>query len=169
MRLRPSGRRRPADYELAAPWAATEATRPDTTIPQRAPRDAGLSSAELQDFRMRSWWETPVRQKHTVPGLLLMAICLMVAPDRTAARQTDQMVSTCEILLSEQWHALSQGNGNAANKVLGRARRQGCLEPPVASDLCHIPAGQEAVQDLNGNTELVNVARSQQRLLGCQV
>ena len=69
----------------------------------------------------------------------------------------------------EQWHTLSQGNGNAANKVLGRARRQGCLEPPVASGLCHIPAGQEALQGPNGNTELVNVARSQQRLLGCQV
>jgi hypothetical protein len=98
-----------------------------------------------------------------------MAICLAVAPDRTAAGQTDQLISTCEILLSEQWHALSQGKGNAANKVLGRARRQGCLEPPVASDLCHIPAEQEAVQDLKGNTELANVARSQQRLLGCQV
>jgi hypothetical protein len=35
--------------------------------------------------------------------------------------------------------------------------------------ISHSPAGQEAVHDLNGNTELVNVARSQQRLLGCQV
>jgi len=118
---------------------------------------------------MRSWWETPVRQRYTIPWLLLMAFSLMVASDRTSARQTDQLVSTCEILLSEQWHALSQGNGNTANKVLGRARRQGCLEPPAASGLCHVPAGQEALRDLNGNTELVNVARSQQRLLGCQV
>ncbi len=99
----------------------------------------------------------------------IFVTCLMVAAGRAAAGETGQLISSCQVLLSHQWQALSKGNEAAANKVLGRARQEGCLQPPIATRLCHIPAEQEAIQDLKGHTALVNIARSQQRLLGCRI
>ncbi len=99
----------------------------------------------------------------------IFVTCLMVAAGSAAAGETGQLISSCQVLLSHQWQALSKGNEAAANKVLGRARQEGCLQPPIATRLCHIPAEQEAIQDLKGHTALVNIARSQQRLLGCRI
>jgi hypothetical protein len=99
----------------------------------------------------------------------IFVTCLTIAAGSAAAGEAGQLTATCQILLSQQWQALSKGNEAAANKVLGRARQDGCLQPPVAARLCHIPAEQEAIQDLDGNTALVNIARSQQRLLGCRI
>jgi hypothetical protein len=99
----------------------------------------------------------------------IFVTCLTAASGNAAAGEAGQLAASCQILLSRQWQALSQGKETAANKVLGRARQDGCLQPPVAAGLCHIPAEQEAIQDLNGNTALVNIARSQQRLLGCGI
>ncbi len=99
----------------------------------------------------------------------IFVTCLTVGAGSAAAAEAGQLTATCQILLSRQWQALSKGNETAANKALGRARQEGCLQPPVAARLCHIPAEQEAIQDLDGNTALVNIARSQQRLLGCRI
>ncbi len=99
----------------------------------------------------------------------IFATCLTIASGSAAAGETGQLISSCQVLLSHQWKALSKGNEAAANKVLGRARQEGCLQPPIATRLCHIPAEQEAIQDLKGHTALVNIARSQQRLLGCRI
>ena len=105
----------------------------------------------------------------TATGFGLFAAGLTLGAGGAAAGEANQLTATCQVLLSQQWKALSQGNEAAANKVFGRARQEGCLQPPVAARLCPIPLEQEAIQDLNGNTALVNVARSQQRLLGCRV
>ena len=99
----------------------------------------------------------------------IFVTCLTVAAGSAAAGEAGRLTATCQVLLSRQWQALSKGNETAANKVFGRARQEGCLLPPVAARLCPIPAEQEAIQDLNGNTALVNIARSQQRLLGCRI
>ena len=99
----------------------------------------------------------------------ILVTCLTVAPGSAAAGEAGQLTSSCQVLLAQQWQALSKGNEAAANKVLGRARQEGCLQPPIATRLCHIPAEQEAIQDLKGHTALVNIARSQQRLLGCRI
>jgi len=99
----------------------------------------------------------------------IFVTCLTVAAGSAAAGEAGRLTATCQVLLFRQWQALSKGNETAANKVFGRARQEGCLLPPVAARLCPIPAEQEAIQDLNGNTALVNIARSQQRLLGCRI
>ncbi len=96
-------------------------------------------------------------------------MCLTVVSSNVTAGEAGQLTSACQVLLAQQWQALSKGNEAASNKILGRARQNGCLQPPVATRLCNIPAEQEAIYDLNSNTALVNIARSQQRLLGCKM
>jgi hypothetical protein len=96
-----------------------------------------------------------------------IAACLAVPYRNGVAGETAQKVSACQVLLARQWQALDQSNPAAANKFLGQARQDGCLQHPVAAQLCHIPAEQEARYDLNVNVTLVNRARNQQRLLGC--
>ncbi len=100
-------------------------------------------------------------------GLIVM--CFLVVPSNAKAGEAAQLTSTCQVLLAQQWQALSKGNIAAANRILGRARQDGCLQPPVAARLCHIPVEQQAINDVSGNTALVNIARNQQRLLGCKM
>jgi hypothetical protein len=101
-------------------------------------------------------------------GLLLMSI-LMLAQSSSQAADSDQLKSECEALLVQQWQALSNESYSAANKMLDRARQKGCLRQPLASQLCSIPADQEAIHAESGNTTLVNIARNQQRFLGCDL
>lgn len=99
----------------------------------------------------------------------LIVACLLVVPSNARAGEAAQLTSTCQVMLARQWQALSKGNDAAANKILGRARQDGCLLPPIAARLCHIPVEQEAINDMSGDTALVNIARNQQRLLGCDM
>jgi len=99
----------------------------------------------------------------------LIAVCLWLLSGDLKADETSPQVSQCRALLTQQWQALSDGNYAAANKSLNRARQDGCLQQPVASELCNIPADQEAIHDAKGNANLANMARNQQRLLGCEL
>jgi hypothetical protein len=99
----------------------------------------------------------------------LIVMGLTVVFSDAKADESDQVTSACQDLLTQQWQALSKGDENAANIVFHRARQEGCLQPPVSTRLCNIPAEQEVIHDVDGNTALVNIARSQQRLLGCEM
>ncbi len=99
----------------------------------------------------------------------LVTLSLMLLPGGLAAQETSPQVSQCRALLTQQWQDLSNGNYAAANKSLNRARQDGCLRQPTASELCDIPADQEAIHDAKGNANLANMARNQQRLFGCEL
>ena len=99
----------------------------------------------------------------------LIVMCLTVVSSNVTAGEAPQLTSACQVFLAHQWQALSNGDQAAANKFLGRARQEGCLQPPVSTRLCNIPAEQEVIHDADGNTALVNIARNQQRLLGCEM
>ncbi len=103
-----------------------------------------------------------------LPSLLVL-LAAVAAPAGARATEADQQVSDCQTLLAAQWQALGRGDTTAADKLFGRARQEGCLEPPVAEQLCGIPAEQEALHDAAGETSLADLARSQQRLLGCEM
>lgn len=108
-------------------------------------------------FRIRSTWA----------GLVVIGVALTPCP--AAATDANDLASECQALLNDQWDALAKRNYDAANKILDRARQKGCLRQPVAGQLCDIPAGQEAKYDAKGDASLVNIARNQQRLLGCKM
>jgi hypothetical protein len=91
-----------------------------------------------------------------------------VAHDLRAA-ETSQLLADCEALLTQQWDSLAKGDYDAANKTFDKVRLDGCLEQRLASQLCAIPAEQESIYDAKGDTTLVNIARNQQRLLGCEM
>lgn len=99
----------------------------------------------------------------------LVAVAIALATGGPMAAETDRLTSDCRALLAQQWRALSKGDYDAADKTFNRARQEGCLQPPVAGQLCDIPADQEAIQDAKGNASLANIARNQQRLLGCEM
>jgi hypothetical protein len=100
-------------------------------------------------------------------GFFLASMLLVQSSPQAA--ESDQLKSECEALLIQQWQALSKENYSAANKMLDRARMEGCLRQPVAKQLCSIPSDQEAIYAESGNATLVNIARNQQRLLGCDM
>lgn len=97
---------------------------------------------------------------------LLAGFCLLAAAAALRA-QSDERVAACEALLGEQWRHLAHGKTAAADQALDRARRLGCLTPPLAGRLCHIPADQARHYEETGNGFLANSARHQQRYLGC--
>ena len=106
----------------------------------------------------------------TRPALaLVLALCgfFAAAGPAQAQSQSDELVSACEELLSQQWRHLAHKKTTAADKALQRARDLGCLEPPVAGRLCHIPEKVESHYDETGNSFLANAARHQQQSLGC--
>jgi hypothetical protein len=100
-------------------------------------------------------------------GLVVMGLAL--TPYSAWAAAATDLTSECQALLNDQWDALAERNYDSANKILDRARQKGCLRQPVAGRLCDIPAGQEAKYDAKGDASLVNIARNQQRLLGCEM
>jgi hypothetical protein len=108
-----------------------------------------------------------VPSSRTLIGLFLVSMILVLTSHQDAA--SDQLKSECEALLTQQWQALADENYSAANKMLDRARQKGCLRQPLASQLCSIPDNQEAIHAASGNATLVNIARNQQRLLGCEM
>lgn len=108
-------------------------------------------------------------QKRVLACSGLVALWLLLVPGGSEAGDTSPSVSDCRALITEQWQALTHGNYDAANKSFDRARKDGCLQQPVASELCSIPADQEAIQGAKGNATLLNIARNQQRLLGCHL
>ena len=118
---------------------------------------------------MRSWSYVRMLQRYSLTWASLIAMGLTVVFSNVKADEADQATSACQVLLTQQWQALSKGNDNAANRIFGRARQEGCLQPPVAARLCNIPAEQEVNFGVDGNIALVNIARSQQRLLGCEM
>jgi hypothetical protein len=97
----------------------------------------------------------------------LVVLWLLLATGGSEADEPAPSAPDCRALITQQWQALEHGDYDAANKALDRARKDGCLQQPVASELCSIPADQEAIQGAKGNATLVNIARNQQRLLGC--
>lgn len=99
----------------------------------------------------------------------LVVLWFLLVPGGSEADEVGPSAADCRALITQQWQALTQGNYDAANKSFDRARRDGCLLQPVASELCSIPADQEAAQGAKGNATLVNIARNQQRLLGCSL
>ena len=99
----------------------------------------------------------------------LVAASLTWLASGLGAADTSQLLSKCQGLLTEQWKSLSKGEYDAANKTFDKARQEGCLQRPVADQLCAIPAEQEKAHDKLGNATLVDMARNQQRLLGCQM
>lgn len=108
-----------------------------------------------------------LRTKSTWVGLVAMGLASV--PYSAWAAAADDLASECQALLNDQWDALAERNYDAANKILDQARQKGCLRQPIAGQLCDIPAGQEAKYDAKGDASLVNIARNQQRLLGCKM
>lgn len=107
-----------------------------------------------------------LQTSQTQIGLLMTMILVLSSPQ---AVESDELKTECEALLTQQWQALFHENYSGANKMLDRARQKGCLRQPLASKLCGIPADQEATHAERGNATLVNIARNQQRLLGCEM
>lgn len=103
----------------------------------------------------------PVVMRPLCCGLALLVVLA------AAEVRADSRLETCQVLLNEQWAALWAGNQQGADKLSARARQNRCFQPPIKQQLCPIPSAQELKADLAGDALMVNLARHQQRFLGC--
>lgn len=85
-----------------------------------------------------------------------------------AAGQTEVGdVEHCQAIYAEVWELLAQGKDKPANNLNNRLRRLGCMEPPLSDSLCPVLEQQEILRDADGDDNLANVVRAQQKRFLC--
>ena len=89
----------------------------------------------------------------------------LFSPD--VAQSNDTRLSHCQAIYNEVWELRAQGKEGKANGLHGKARHEGCLEPPVSEGLCSVLLEQELRRESEGNTGLAGVIRAQQRRFAC--
>lgn len=103
-------------------------------------------------------------QAKYVTILVSLAFCLF-SPD--VAQSNDTKLSHCQAIYNEVWELRAKGKDGKANSLHGKARHEGCLEPPISEGLCPILQEQEIRCESEGNTGLAGVIRAQQRRFAC--
>ena len=101
----------------------------------------------------------------TLAASLLLPFLLLIFPH--AAQSGDTKLSHCQAVYNEIWELRAKGKEGKANGLHGKARHEGCLEPPVSEGLCSVLLEQELRRESEGNTGLAGVIRAQQRRFAC--
>ena len=96
---------------------------------------------------------------------IVFLFVLFISPH--AAHSDGTNASHCQAIYNEVWELRAKGKDTEANRLHGRTRHYGCLEPPISKTLCSILGKQEIRRESEGNTSLAGVIRAQQQRFSC--